>query len=95
MEALEEEQQGEEGHEAGAEVVAEDGEGQAGLGDGVPGALHQVLGSPKPRQPPAPHSSIHRPSEVKRTPKMQNVAPGRRDLALGSWEKLSRSSILT
>lgn len=43
MEAFEEEEEGEEGHETGAEVVTEDGEGQAGLGDGVPGALHQVL----------------------------------------------------
>lgn len=63
MEAFEEEEEGEEGHETGAEVVTEDGEGQAGLGDGVPGALHQVLwGGPRnPIKPPKPHHSTTAP----------------------------------
>lgn len=39
VKALEKEEEGEEGDEARAEVVAEDSEGQAGLGHRVPGAL--------------------------------------------------------
>ena len=43
MEALEEEEEGEEGDEARAEVVPEDGEGQAGLRHSVPRPLQEVL----------------------------------------------------
>lgn len=50
MEALEEEQQGEEGHKAWGEVVPEDGEGQARLGHGVPGALDEVLAAERERK---------------------------------------------
>lgn len=39
MEALEEEQEGEEGNKARGEVVPEHGEGQARLGHRIPGAL--------------------------------------------------------
>ena len=49
VEALEEEQQREEGHEARGEVVPEHGEGQAGLRHGVPRALNQVLGGERGR----------------------------------------------
>lgn len=44
METLEEEEEGEERHEAGAEVVPEDGEGQTSLGDRIPGSFQKVLG---------------------------------------------------
>lgn len=43
MEALEEEQEGEEGNEAWGEVVPEYSECQARLGHRVPGALDQML----------------------------------------------------
>lgn len=43
MEALEEEQEGEEGHKARGEVVPEHGEGQARLRHRIPGALDEVL----------------------------------------------------
>lgn len=43
MEALEEEQEGEERNEAWGEVVPEHGERQARLGHRVPGALDQML----------------------------------------------------
>lgn len=43
VEALEEEQQREERHEAWREVVPEHREGQAGLRHGVPRSLDQVL----------------------------------------------------
>ena len=43
MEALEEEQQGEESDKTGGKVIPEYSEGQACLGDRIPGALNQVL----------------------------------------------------
>lgn len=43
MEALEEEQEGEEGNEAWGEVIPEHSECQARLGHRVPGALNQML----------------------------------------------------
>ena len=43
VEQLEEEECGEERDEAHVELLAEDGHGEAGLGDGVPRALVQVL----------------------------------------------------
>lgn len=43
VEALEEEQEGEEGDEAGGEVVPEHSERQARLGHRVPGALDEML----------------------------------------------------
>ena len=72
MERLEEEQEREQRHELGREIVSakrngikimqgkmatevsknyllEDGEGEAGLGDGVPGSLHQMLEFRRPK----------------------------------------------
>ena len=43
VEALKEEEEGEEGDEAGGEVIPEHSEGQTGLSDSVPGALDEVL----------------------------------------------------
>lgn len=43
VETLEEEEEREEGDELGAQVVSEDGEGQAGLCDGVPAAFDEML----------------------------------------------------
>ena len=45
METLEKQEEREHGHELGTEVVAEHGEGQTRLGDGVPATLEQVLKS--------------------------------------------------
>lgn len=43
VEALEEEQEGEEGHEARGEIISEHSEGQTRLCDSVPGALDEML----------------------------------------------------
>lgn len=44
METLEEEEEREERHKAGAEVVPKDGEGQTRLRDRIPGTFQKVLG---------------------------------------------------
>lgn len=44
VETLEEEEEGEESHEAGTEVVPKDSKGQTCLGDGIPGTFQKVLG---------------------------------------------------
>lgn len=43
MEALDEEQQGEEAYEAGREVISKHGKGQTRLCDSIPGSLYQML----------------------------------------------------
>lgn len=43
METFEEEEEGKERHKARAEVIPKDGEGQASLGDSVPGPFQKVL----------------------------------------------------